>query len=470
MWLSEIAGPGETYYLLEWIVRLAMLFVIPFRRNPAATRSWLLLIFFLPIPGVILFLAIGRSRFPKWRTARFKALQPFLAALAEKLATITPGDSIDPEIDTLVTRLGHLPAIGGNHVELLDDYDGVIDRLVADIDGARHQVRLLVYIFSDDVTGSKVIAALARAVARGVACHALIDPVGSHHWLHDTLRSLKQAGVEVRTALPFHLWRGRTRRDMRNHRKLFLIDGMIGYAGSQNLVAKNFRPGVTNKELVVRVMGPAVAAMVAVFLTDWYLESEILLDTAPAIPDVAGTATVQVLPSGADYPVAGFQALLIWQVHQACSHVVIVSPYLIPDDGLLGALKTAVLRGVEIDLIVSAIADQKLVNLAQSSYYEELMIGGVRIHRYRHDLLHAKNVSIDDRLAILGSSNVDIRSFQLNEEVSMLLFDAKSVASLCEIQRDYLRASDMIDVAVWRQRSGARKLVENMARLVSPLL
>jgi cardiolipin synthase len=462
---------GEAYYLSEWLIRLAMLAIVPFRRNPAATRSWLLLIFFLPVPGLLLFLAIGTPRFPKWRATRFAALAPFFSDLAGRLVLTAPDPArAGGDVAALAGRLGRLPAIGGNTVVFLDDYDDTIDRLVADIDAARLHVRLLVYIFADDDTGQKVIAALGRAVARGIPCHALIDPVGSRPWLRGAVRGLAAAGVEIRTALPFRLLRARTRRDMRNHRKLFLIDGAIGYVGSQNIVAKDFRPGITNRELVVRVTGPAVAGMTAIFLSDWYLETERLLDRNPVIPDATGTATLQVLPSGADYPVEGFRTLLVWQIHQARRRVVIVTPYLIPDEGLLGALRTAVLRGVEIDLVVSAVADQMLVSLAQSSYYGELMASGVRIHRYRDDLLHAKNVCIDDAIAIVGSSNVDIRSFQLNEEVSLLLFDPESIAALRRIQDGYLAASDEVSRDAWRGRGPLRKLAENGARLVSPLL
>jgi cardiolipin synthase len=257
---------------------------------------------------------------------------------------------------------------------------------------------------------------------------------------------------------------------MRNHRKLFLIDGMIGYAGSQNIVRQDFRPGVVNRELVARIIGPAVAEMSAVFLADWYLETEQMLEPAPVIPPPMGHATVQALPSGAEYPLEGFHTLLVWQINRARERIVIVTPYLIPDEALVGALQTAALRDVEVDLVVSEIADQRFVNLAQSSYYDELLASGVRIHRYRDYLLHAKNVTIDDRLAILGSSNVDIRSFQLNEEISLLFFDSASIARLQEVQRGYLAGSDPVSLPEWRRRGGWRKLAENGARLVSPLL
>lgn len=463
---------GEIYYTIEWIVRIAALAVLPWRRSPAAVRSWLLLIFFLPIPGITLFFLIGRPRFPKWRRERFDRLRPFVAETARRLAADAPASlgKTEREIADLTERLGRLPAIGGNAIELIDDYDGVIDRLVADIDAARHHVRLLAYIFADDAVGRRVIDALGRAVQRGVKAHVILDPVGSHHWVRGTMRRLAEAGVETRAALPFHLVRGRTRRDMRNHRKLFLIDGRIGYAGSQNIVARNFRPGVVNRELVARTTGPIVAAMATVFIGDWFLETEEMLDAAPAIPAPAGTALAQLLPSGADFTLHGFETLLVWQIHEARKRAIIVTPYLIPDDDLLAAMRTAVIRGVEIDLVVSKVVDQRLVNLAQSSYYVELLQCGVRIFRYRDELLHAKNVSIDGRLGIAGSSNVDIRSFQLNEEVSLLLLDPASIAQLEAIQQGYLDRSEPLDPDRWNRRGRLRRIGEATARLVSPLL
>ncbi|MBA3895986.1 MAG: cardiolipin synthase [Sphingomonadaceae bacterium] len=471
MGIDPLSPLGTPLTICEWIIRIGALFVVPLRRKPEATRSWLLLILFLPIIGLLLYLAIGRPRFPAWRTARFERLAPFRRALALRLLSGRAlGGQQSKDIAALVKNLGGWPTTRGNGIEFIDDYDGVISRLVDDIDQARQHVRLLVYIFADDAVGRKVTEALGRAVDRGIPCHVLVDPVGSHSWIRNTIRLLRDAGVETRKALPFHLLGKRTRRDMRNHRKLFLIDGEIGYAGSQNIVAKDFRPGVTNRELTLRVTGPLVAEMTAVFLTDWYLETEVLLDQEPVVPSKSGVAAAQLLPSGPDYPLEGFQTLLVWQVHEARVRIVLTTPYFVPDDGLLGAMRAAVLRGVEIDLIVSAVADQPIVNLAQRSYYEELLGAGIRVHRFRKELLHAKNVSIDGTLAIVGSSNVDIRSFQLNDEVSVLLQDPISVAALEEIQRRYIANSDLLDLAQWRDRSWLGKLAENLARLVSPLL
>lgn len=460
---------GDIHYAAEWVVRIAMLGILPFRRTPAAARSWLLLIFFLPIPGLLLFLAIGTPKFPAWRQQLFADLKPLFANLVMRLKT-EHSEGRAGDIESLAERLGNFPAVGGNKLEVFSDYEAVVARLVADIDAASHHVRILSYIFADDRTAMRVIAALERACSRGVACHVLLDPVGSHHWMKRTVRKLRAAGVETRAALPIRLFRKWTRRDMRNHRKLFLIDGEIGYIGSQNLVDADFRPGITNQEVVARAVGPIVAEMEAVFLADWYLETQEHLEDRISIPAVAGEVKLQMLPSGADYGTGSYLAILVWLIQNAQSRVAIVTPYFIPDEGLMAALRTAVMRGVRVDIIVSSLVDQPLVHLAQCSYYDEILSGGSHLYRYKHHLLHAKLVVIDDHCAIIGSSNADIRSFQLNEEISLLLHDRCMLKEIDILLERFRAGSDALTREQWQMRRFARRFAEYMARLVSPLL
>lgn len=464
--------PMETlWYGLEWAIRIGALAVVPMRRTPAAARAWLLLIFFLPVPGLFLFLLIGSPRFPAWRRERFEALQPWLAELAARQRHTAPADPGEAApIAALAERLGQMAPCGGNSIELIEDYDGMIARLIADIDSARHWVLITAYIFADDRIGSAVAQALGRAVERGIPVRVMFDPVGSSRWRRGTGAMLTRQGVEWREALPLRLLRGRTRRDMRNHRKLYVIDATIGYAGSQNIVAKDFRPRVTNRELVARVEGPVVASMAALIEADWTLET----GRPPAAPvplaTAAGDAQLQFLPSGAAYRYDGFETILVWQIHEAREQVIIVTPYFIPDDDILAAMRSASARGVRVDLVVSKVVDQRLVNLSQSSFYDELLSDGIHIHRYRRDLLHAKTLCIDGRLAIIGSSNVDLRSFHLNEEASLMIYSPRHIAQVESILQAYLADSDAIDLVAWRRRPILRRLAENIARLVNSLL
>ncbi|MDY8107884.1 cardiolipin synthase [Fulvimarina sp. 2208YS6-2-32] len=455
------------YLLAEWAIRLVMIVVIPLRRPPEAARSWLLLVLFLPIPALVFYRLIGRARFPAWRRRRFEATEPSRRAAATSLAARS---FVQTPLSRLAQTLGGFPVCEGNAITLLTGYDETIERMVDDIDRARTRVHLLTYIFADDRTGQMIGRALGRAVRRGVAVRVLIDALGSRPWAERSMAMLRAEGVDARLVLPVRLAAFRSpRSDLRNHRKLCLIDGAVGYIGSQNIVNRDFKPGIVNDELVARVAGPVTTALDALFSSDWYLETQEELKP-PAIAARAGDAELQTMPSGPDFGVPGFERLLVELVHTARQHVAIVSPYLIPDEALLVALKNAVARGVAVDLIVSRLADQRLVSLAQHSYYDELLVAGIHIHRYRDHLLHAKNVLIDGSIGVVGSSNADVRSFVLNAEVSLILHDGATAGALAVVQKACVARSDPLTLEAWRSRHRARRILENGARLVSPLL
>lgn len=466
------------YIVVEWTIRITMLAVVPVRRSPDAARGWLLLVFFLPLPGLILYLLIGRPSYPRWRRQRFTVAKQLLASATHKITHSQ--HCCRPQLperflpaSLLIEQLGQFPTLGSNSIELLADYEGVIDRLIADIEQACDHIHVLVYIFADDHTGNRVIEALLRAAARGVACRVLIDALGSRPWARRLSRRLASGGVEIERALPVTFFRPRsTRADLRNHRKIAVIDGRYGYIGSQNLIAADFAPEVVNRELVARAHGPVVLELQAVFVADWFLETGRVLEAPGLFPHHHARAGViaQLLPSGPDYPIAGAERLLVALVHGAHRRIVITTPYFIPDEALLQALQTAVLRGVEVHLILSRIADHPLVSLAQRSYYDELLRAGVAIHLFREGLLHAKHLSIDDEIAVIGSSNIDIRSFLLNGEASLILYDPVATASLLAEQTSTIARSDRLVSEEWGQRSLPTKIIENIARLVSPLL
>lgn len=466
------------YIAVQWSIRIVMLFVVPFRRSPDAARGWLLLVFFLPVPAAALYFLIGRPTYPRWRQARSAEARQLLADIIGKIEQ-SPS-CCRPELPQnltaaalLIEHLGLFPALADNTIELCADYDGVIDQLVADIDRAQGCVHLLSYIFADDITGQQVIDALLRAAERGVACRVLIDALGSRTWARSVSLRLAAGGVEVALALPisFLRWR-RARADLRNHRKIFVIDAAVGYIGSQNIVSANLSSGIINRELVVRAQGPIVLALQAVFVADWFVETGRVLNAGPSFPhrSMGGGAVAQLLPSGPDYPVSGIERLVVALVHGARHSVIITTPYFIPDESLMQALQTAVLRGVEVRLVVSRASDNLLVNLAQRSYYDELLTAGVTIDRYRSGLLHAKHISIDEDIAVIGSTNIDIRSFVLNAEASLIIYDSSVIAQLRTEQDRNLAASDRLLPVNWGRRSLPLKLAENIARLISPLL
>jgi cardiolipin synthase len=466
------------FFASEWIIRLIMLVVVPFRRTPAAAKGWLLLVFFEPWVGLLLYLLIGRARLPHWRREQVAKLPEAMAGVIGRLANHP--NIFQPEVDpalapavALAERLGGSPILGGNAAELLADYDGTLARLAADIDQAVNHVHLLFYIFADDHATAPILEALGRAVKRGVRCRVLADAIGSGSGLRTLRPRLAALGVEFHEMLPIRLlpWR-KARLDLRNHRKIAVIDGCVGYTGSQNLIAAGFKEGLTYEDLMVRVTGPVVLELQHVFATDWFLESNEILDGETEFPGprITGTVPAQALPSGPDFPTQNNQRLFVALVHGAQRRVVLTTPYFIPDEPLLQAMETAALRGVEVHLVVSDQGDHPIVSAAQKSYYEQLLEAQVHIHLYRKNFLHAKHLSVDDSVAVIGTSNLDIRSFALNAEVMLVIYDSSVAVQLAVHQERYFANSQRLTLEAWAQRSFRVKVAQNLARLLSPLL
>jgi cardiolipin synthase len=466
------------FLISEWIIRLVMLVMIPFRRSPAAAKGWLLLIFFEPWVGLVIYVLIGRARLPRQRREQVARLPQAMARVADRLANHP--NVFHPEVGpalsgavTLAEKLGGSPILGGNAVELLVDYDETINRLAADIDRAEHHVHLLFYIFADDHATAPVVEALGRAAKRGVRCRVLADAIGSRPGLRTLRPKLTAQGVTVHALLPVSLlpWR-KARVDLRNHRKIAVIDGRVGYTGSQNLIDKEFKKDLVYEDLMVRVTGPVVLELQYVFATDWFLESSEVLDGESVFPcpEIMGEVPAQALPSGPDFPIQNNQRLFVALVHGARERVVLTTPYFIPDEPLLQAMQTAVHRGIDVHLVVSEIGDHPVVSLAQKSYYEDLLEAGVYVHLYRKNFLHAKHLSVDESVAVIGTSNLDIRSFALNAEVMLMIYDAGSAAHLAAEQERYFADSRLLTLTEWQQRSFAARVAQNLARLLSPLL
>jgi cardiolipin synthase A/B len=371
-------------------------------------------------------------------------------------------------------KLGAFEPFAGNALEFLRDYGGSIDRLVEDIDSAKKHVHLLTYIYLQDRTGRKIAEALKRAAKRGVDCRVLLDAVGSRLALERLGPELRAAGVEVRSMLPVGLFRRNAARfDLRNHRKVIVIDGRVGYIGSQNIADPAFVRKYPNEELVARVTGPIVSQLQAVFLADHYLETEKVLDRGELFPELeaTGNSVAQLVPSGPGYGQENGRDLIISMLYEARQSVVIVTPYFVPDEPFLQAICAAGQReNVRVHLVVSKHANQLITQLAQRSYYDDLLDAGIEIHLYHPHFLHAKLLTIDDDVALLGSTNMDIRSFALNAEVNLLIYGRAVVQELKAIQESYFAHSERLTLEGWRKRSVFAKIAQNTARLMDSFL
>ncbi|WP_367347529.1 cardiolipin synthase [Stenotrophomonas bentonitica] len=465
---------GSWLLLLDWLIRLAALLWIPSRTTPGAARSWLLLVGFVPLLGLPLYLLFGHPWLSRQRVQRQAEASQVIReeqALQPPLRWTPLPDTATAEMVPLVERQGDFMPVHGNAVELLTDYDGSLQALLDDIDQARDRVHLLYYLMFDDGVGELIAQALQRAAARGVQCRLLLDAVGAKRGLRRYRHRLQAVDVDVRAMLPGGLrWRRSGRMDLRNHRKIAVIDNRVGYIGSQNLAQAEFVPGFPNRELVARVRGPAVAHLEAVFASDWYMETGQRLEVMMVEPVCADDVPTQLLPSGPAYPFSNARDAVNALIHLARRRIVLVTPYFVPDEATLSALRIAALSGVQVQLILSASNNQHLTAWAQEAYYDELLRAGVRIALYEPHFLHAKHLTVDDDIALVGSINLDIRSFALNAEIGMLCYAPSLVRQLIDIEADYLRQSRQLDLEAWRQRPAWRRSREGIARLADALM
>jgi cardiolipin synthase A/B len=465
------------YLISEWVIRLVMLVYVPRQRTPAASRTWLLFIFLLPWPGLLVYGLVGRIYLPKERMERHERASKKIRAVQEQMLSCRgPRPTLPPRVTPLAdlaTRLGDFEPLAGNQVELLTDYAASIDRLLSDIAAAVQHVHLLYYIYDDDATGRRVAEALAKAVARGVKCRVLLDAVGSKRALRRLARRMRAGGIEVTAVLAVGLFRRNAARfDLRNHRKIGVIDGQIGYTGSQNITDGRFVAGFPNEEMVVRVTGPLVWQLQAVFLADRFLEINEPLEDTESFPEPCqgGDVIGQVVPSGPGYKRENGQEFIINLLYAARERVVLTTPYFVPDEPFLAALLSAAQRGVDMHLVVSSHANQTLTQLAQRSYYDELLDAGVHIHLYEPRFLHAKHITIDSEVALVGSANMDIRSFALNAEIEIVFYDARVVGELRRIQEGYFAHSHRLSAEEWGRRPLISRTVQGVARLADSFL
>jgi cardiolipin synthase A/B len=373
--------------------------------------------------------------------------------------------------------------VGGNRAELFGDYLASIDAIIADVDRAKDYVHVEYFILIYDDTTAPLFDALARARERGVTVRVLSDHMAQFSYPNrsKTLQLFKEMGADYRPMLPLQPFRGHWRRpDLRNHRKLVVVDGLIGHAGSQNLIEdhyhkkKNIERGLHWRELTARFSGPIVRELDAVFITDWYSETQQMLhlDTAASLPgEVLGDLDAQVVPSGPSFENDNNLKLFAAVIQNARKRISVTSPYFVPDETIQMAMVTAGSRGLDVELFVSEISDQFMVYHAQRSYYEELLRAGVKIYLYSAPtVLHAKHLSIDDDVAIIGSSNMDIRSLSLHMELMVLVQSEPFVEDLRTVEDDYRSRSRQLHLDEWMQRPRTERVFDNLMRLTSALM
>lgn len=457
--------------------------VISSRRPTGVSLAWLTLLATVPFVGAALYVLVGEAWLSGRRSNRTalvaRLLREPIRDLDSRFGVEVEGGHHGAEsVAKLGRATGFSPPLGGNAVEILDGAGPTFDRLVADIDAAERSCDLLYYIWTGAGRVREVEDALVRARGRGVTCRVMADAVGGKALLKgDAGRRLRAAGVEVRAALPVGLVRGRfSRVDLRNHRKLAAFDDRVAYTGSLNMAdprAFKVDAGVGAwVDLVARVEGPAAGLLSSVFELDWAMEGPGDPDVEGWVPPAAaaGDEVLQVVPSGPGQRPRTLYRMLSAAVHGARERLILTTPYFVPDDAFVSGLVSAALRGVETAVVVPARVDGPLVGLASRAYYDDLLEAGVKVWAYGGGLLHAKTVTVDDAIGVIGTVNLDRRSFWLNYELSLVVQGGPVVGELRRVQEGYIGESKLVSESAWMRRGRGRRLVENAAQLLSPIL
>ncbi len=462
--------------------------VISANRKPSSAIAWVLAVIFIPVIGVLFFLLVGNGRLPKHRRDEQQLVTRAImdrtqGGLDQILSNADRWPEWLPSIATLNRNLGALPMVGGNTATLIPDYLGSIQAMADEIDRAESYVHVEFFILVWDSDTKPFFDALGRACARGVTVRVLSDHVAQFSYPNrkQTLRLLQEMGAQYMPMLPLQPFKGHWRRpDMRNHRKLIVVDGAVGYAGSQNLIIDhyhkkaNIKRGLHWHELMARFSGPIVRELNAVFITDWYSETQDLLhlNEAPVVLSrEPGQLDAQVVPSGPSFENDNNLKMFAAVIQNARRRISVTSPYFVPDETIQMAMVTAGNRGLDVELFVSEISDQFMVYHAQRSYYEQLLRAGVKIYLYAAPtVLHAKHLSIDDDVAIIGSSNLDIRSLSLHMELMVLVHGREFVDAMREVEDGYRSQSRLLTLEHWLQRPRGEKALDNLMRLTSSLM
>jgi cardiolipin synthase A/B len=461
----------------DLVVKVLAVIYVPRNRRPQTALAWLLAIFLLPYVGIALYLLAGNWLLPKKRRDKQATINSLIKRTADSvdsdLTELDLPDWLGP-ITTLNRALGAMPMVGGNSATVYKSDAEGLAAMVAAIDGAAIAVHAEFYIMSLDDTSRPFFDALRRAHERGVIVRVLFDHLGSRRYkgYKAMKRMLTESGIDWHFMLPFFPLVGKVQRpDLRNHRKLLVIDGTSAFTGSRNIITPSYQKkhALRWHDFMVRFEGPVVAEIEAVFISDWYAETDELLDEFDLDEITAdGDLACQVVPSGPGFEGENNLRLFNSLVYSARERIVLTSPYFVPDDSMLYAITTAAQSGIEVELFVSEIGDQFLVYHAQRSYYEVLLKAGVRIWLYEKPVvLHAKHFTIDDELSVFGSSNMDMRSFTLDLEITVMVRGASFHRELTATQEEYRAHSRELTLDEWNQRGFFARALDNLARLTA---
>ena len=487
-----------SYLVISYLAGIVLsINIILENRDPTKTMAWLLIFIVLPGVGLIIYCFLGRNirkrkLFHTQKLASdikennlFKNMESIeelveleqISIKNNKLLDDRNYEEIKKKVVSLLLNTGKFPFTSNNDVKIFIDGNEMFESLLKDIENAKEHIHLEYFIIKNSDIGIKIKDLLIKKAKSGVKVKILYDDVGCwRFWFHRKFfNDMKKVGIQISAFLPatFPFIGGKL--NYRNHRKIVIIDGHIGYTGGINIgdeyMGKNKKFGYW-RDTHIRIEGSSVYMLQMVFLTDWYYTTKKAEFEPKYFPKLEhkGNSMIQVVATGPDSDWEAIHYAYFSAICNAKERVYIETPYFIPDEGLLRALKSAALSGVDVRIIFPSIADHKIVHQASYSYFDDILKSGGKVYLYNKGFIHSKLIIIDDKIASTGSANMDLRSFMLNFEINAFIYDKDIINKISDDFFEDLKNSKEVDLEVFQNRPFIKKWAESVARLFSPIL
>ena len=463
----------EIVYLIT--VLGVIVVIISENRNPIKTITWIMVLIFLPVVGFVIYIVFGQD----YTKRRFMSKRMYSKIKTRPLAEIDSSELVHYpskyiDLIKLLRNSNQAHLLYGSSVEYFITGRDKFQALFRDIDKAADHIHIEYYVWDDDVIGNQLKNLLIKKSAEGVKIRVIVDAVGSWRVKNSFYEQLRSAGIEVEEFMKVRFPMFTSHVNYRNHRKVVVIDGQVGYIGGMNVADRYINgPSWGNwRDTHIRIEGKGVQGLQSIFLIDWYLVSKSLITARKYFPSLEsyGDNLMQIVSSGPYSPAREIMQGFMQAIFGAQSYIYIQTPYFIPPESLSDALIAASVRGVDVRLMVPRRSDTLLVQLASRSYFKKLLRAGISIYFYEPGFLHSKLVVIDDSLTLMGSANFDIRSFEQNLEVMAFIYNEATAIRGKEIFVEDQNNSTAIVLREWIKRPVWMRFKESFIRLFTPLL
>lgn len=448
------------------------------KRNPVRTISWILVISLLPYIGIFFYLVFGRSYHRQKRISN--RIKQKISKISKKQAINQVDLSKYPivekniKLSTLIGKTSELGVYENNEIDIFTEGVSLLDRMLEDISKAKDHIHAEYFIIETDETGNTFKEALIKKAQEGVDVRVIYDDLGSWKLKRSTIKDMKKAGIKLQSFFKIRFPYFTSKINYRNHRKILIIDGTIGYLGGFN-IADRYTKGLDWgiwRDTHLRIEGDAVAGIQHTFIYDWLYITKRLHTNKRFFPETTVTTptAVQIGISGPDMDWESIMQAYCLAISNAKKYIYIQTPYFLPNESILNAIESAALSGIDVKLMIPYRSDERVSYESSMSYMGSILKAGVEVYQYTKGFIHSKTLVIDDEIAIIGSANIDLRSFEQNFEVSAFIYDEKHSKNLKELFIKDMKVCKKLSYQKWSKRPIYRKVIQALARLLSPIL